>query len=79
MIDYRYYSQEVECGMQRELIADLKTVYYRGRYRASVAWSKVGRLSTTEDVPSGERSQRPQETVVRPQGESKPRYQPVVS
>jgi hypothetical protein len=29
--------------VHREVIADLKLVYYRGRFRASTAWSRVGK------------------------------------
>ena len=29
--------------VHREVIADLKMVYYRGRFRPSTAWSRVGK------------------------------------
>jgi hypothetical protein len=31
-----------EREVRREVISDLKQVYYRGRYWAATAWSKVG-------------------------------------
>lgn len=31
-----------EKKVRREVISDLKQVYYRGRYWAATAWSKVG-------------------------------------
>ncbi len=40
------------CEMHREVIADLKVVYYRGRYRAATAWSKVGKPSSTDNPPA---------------------------
>jgi len=37
--------------MPREVITDLKVVYYRGRYWAATVWSKVGRTSTADSPP----------------------------
>ncbi len=31
-----------ECEMRREMLAELTVVYYRGRFWAATAWSKVG-------------------------------------
>ena len=67
-----------EREVRREVISDLKQVYYRGRYRASVAWSKVGGASTTEIVPLPEKGHGLQESAVRRHAESKPTRQPLV-
>lgn len=32
----------LEREVRREVIGDLKKVYYRGRYRAALTWSRVG-------------------------------------
>lgn len=49
----------IECGScpfapewatRREMTADIKVVYYRGRYCASTAWCKVGRDPTSEEA-----------------------------
>jgi hypothetical protein len=40
--------------MHREVIADLKVVYYRGRYRAATAWSRIGKASAAENPPASE-------------------------
>jgi hypothetical protein len=68
-----------EREVRREVISDLKQVYYRGRYRASVAWSKVGGTSTTVIVPPPEKGHGPQERVVGRHAENKPKCQPLVS
>lgn len=35
--------------MHREVIVDLKLVYYRGRFRASTAWSRIGKGRAAEN------------------------------
>jgi hypothetical protein len=40
-----------EREVRREVITDLKQVYYRGRYWASTAWSKVGNTRAPGSEP----------------------------
>jgi hypothetical protein len=49
MIESRGCPFGPECEMHREVITDLKMVYYRGRYRAATVWSKIGRTSAGEN------------------------------
>jgi hypothetical protein len=55
-----------QCEMHREVITDLKGVYYRGRYWATTAWSKVGRASPGENPRGMEVAQNRQEEAVPP-------------
>jgi hypothetical protein len=50
--------------MHREVIADLKVVYYRGRYRAATAWSKVGKASASDNALASEAHRMGQAEVV---------------
>ena len=42
MMEYGESRFNSEREVRREVITDLKQVYYRGRYWAATAWSKVG-------------------------------------
>ena len=39
-----------KCEMRREVIPDLRGVYYRGRFWAATAWSRVGKGLGAEDA-----------------------------
>ena len=66
-----------ECEMHREVITDLKMVYYLGRYRAATAWSKVGKASAIEDLLISEAGRSDQEEPANRYTKTSPRYQPV--
>ena len=63
--------------MHREVITDLKVVYYRGRYRAATAWSKVGKTSAIENLLISEAGRSDQEKPANRYAKTGPRYQPV--
>jgi hypothetical protein len=47
-------SSGANCEMHREVIPDLKGVYYRGRFWGATAWSRIGKGPSAEDSPKGE-------------------------
>ncbi len=63
--------------MHGEVISDLKVAYYRGRYRATMAWSKVGKAAAIEDLLISEAGRSDQETPANRYVKTSPRYQPV--
>jgi hypothetical protein len=63
--------------MHREVIADLKVVYYRGRYRAATAWSKVGKALAAENAPASEVHKIGQGEVVVRRRKANPTLHPV--
>jgi len=63
--------------MHREVIADLKVVYYRGRYRAATAWSKVGNASAAENAPASEVYMIGQEAAIVRRRKAHPTLHPV--
>ena len=62
--------------MHREVVTDLKVVYYRGRYRAATAWSKVGKASAAENPPAIEMLRIGQDEVVERRRKTGPSLQP---
>jgi len=62
--------------MHREVVTDLKVVYYRGRYRAATAWSKIGRASGAEKPPTVEVDKSGQEEAAKRRRKSGPSLQP---
>jgi hypothetical protein len=50
----------------RRIISIPEAVYYRGRFRASVAWTKVGRPEGDGDSPAPDEGVQPVEEAVRP-------------
>ena len=65
-----------ECEMHREVVTDLKVVYYRGRYRAATAWSKVGKASGGENPLIMERDKSAEGEVVKRRRKTGPSLQP---
>jgi hypothetical protein len=51
--------------MQKEVTIDLRAAYYRGRYRATMDWSKVGKGHTDEDLSMSEGVQSKQEKMAK--------------
>lgn len=51
--------------MQKEVIIDPRAAYYRGRYRATIDWSKVGKGYIDEDLPISEGVQSKQNKVAK--------------
>lgn len=51
--------------MQKEVIIDPRAAYYRGRYRATMDWSKVGKGHADEDLPMSEGVQIKQDKVAK--------------
>ena len=51
--------------MQKEVIIDPRAAYYRGRYRATMDWSKVGKGHADEDLPMSEGVQSKQDKVAK--------------
>jgi hypothetical protein len=47
-----------EREVRREVITDMKQVYYRGRYWAATAWSKVGNTSVRDSEQGTEAKAR---------------------
>jgi hypothetical protein len=66
-----------ECEMHREVINDLKVVYYRGRYRAATAWSKVGKASAAEKPLMTEVHNIGQDEAIERRRKTSPSLQPV--
>jgi hypothetical protein len=64
-----------ECEMHREVITDLKMVYYRGCYRAATAWSKVGKASAAGN-PTVEVDKSGQDEAVERRRKTRPSLQP---
>jgi len=64
--------------MHGEVIADLKMVYYRGRYRAATAWSKVGKTSAAENPAIPGVGQTGPQKVVERFRKTSLRHQPVI-
>ncbi len=62
--------------MQREVI-DLKTVYYRGRFRASTAWSRIGKASAAEKTPVPEGGAVRGDRLTKRYPKTSPSYRPV--
>lgn len=62
--------------MQRELITDLKTVYYRGRYRAATAWSRSARRRMSRDLLTTGVEKAGDEGAVREVGDIDATHQP---
>ena len=62
--------------MHREVVTDLKVVYYRGRYRAATAWSKVGKASGGENPSILERDMSGQEEAAKRRRKTGPSLQP---
>ena len=62
--------------MRREVITDIKVVYYRGRYRAATAWSKVGKASAAGNPPTVEVNMSGQEEAAKRRRKSGPSFQP---
>lgn len=62
--------------MHREVITDLRVVYYRGRYRAATAWSKVGKGSGGENPSKIEVHRSGKEGVVKRRRKTGPGLQP---
>ena len=60
--------------MQKEVIIDPRAAYYRGRYRATVDWSKVGKGHADEDLPMSEGVQIKQDKVAKQYLKSAPHY-----
>ncbi len=52
--------------MHREVIADLKVVYYRGRYWAATAWSKVGKPTASVNPLKMETHGDSKQEVIKP-------------
>ena len=65
-----------ECEMRREVITDIKVVYYRGRYRAATAWSKIGRASGAEKPPIVEVHKIGQGEAVERRRKTRPSLEP---
>jgi hypothetical protein len=65
-----------ECEMHIEVITDLKMVYYRGRYRAATAWSKIGRASGAEKPPMVEAHKIGQGEAVGRRRKTRPSLEP---
>jgi len=63
--------------MRREVIADLKVVYYRGRYRAATAWSKVGKALAAENASASEVYMIGQEAAIVRRRKAHPTLHPV--
>jgi len=63
--------------MHTEVITDLKVVYYRGRYRAATAWSKVGKTSAAENPPVIDVHRIGQDEAVERRRKNGPSLQPV--
>ncbi len=51
--------------MQKEVIIDPRAAYYRGRYRITIDWSKVGKGHGDEDLPISEGVQSKQNKVAK--------------
>jgi hypothetical protein len=77
MMEYGSCPSGLECVMRREVIADLKVVYYRGRYRAATAWSKVGEASSAENAPASEVHKIGQEAAIVRRRKGNPTLHPV--
>ncbi len=65
-----------ECEMHREVVTDLKVVYYRGRYRAATAWSKVGKAPAAGNPPTVEVDKSGQDEAVERRRKTRPSLQP---
>lgn len=63
--------------MHREVIIDLRVVYYTGRYRAATAWSKVGKTSAVENPPVIDVHRIGQGEAVKRRRKNGPSLQPV--
>ncbi len=74
----RYHSLGGSVKMQREVIADLKSVYYRGRFRASTAWSRIGKSSGGEKSPVAESATSKRSGSTKQHTKTGVGYRPVV-
>lgn len=66
-----------KCEMRREVFTDLKGVYYRGRFRASTAWSRIGKGRGDEDASQVEPDVIRQAEVTARSRESRQSLRPV--